>query len=303
LIAVLASCERLDMADALTTDEEVRSWLATALPDGTVSSVRRLGEGQDHRVWLVDDAIVVRVAKTAARAERLRHEEAVLALVARVSPLPTPRVVLAAADEGVLVCTFLAGTSLLDSELAPGPEVAKQLGALLRSLHAVASATVPWASVDAPRLVDWLSEACAEWSVLRETVPRAWVPAVDAFLSSSSPPPPDPARYVLCHNDLGSEHLLLGHDGLLSGVIDWGDAALADPAVDFARIRRDFGPELTRSVLAEYALPVDDGFWERIELYARCSLIEDLAFAHETNDDRYRRASLRSMRHLFGAAR
>jgi hypothetical protein len=40
----------------------------------------------------------------------------------------------------------------------------------------------------------------------------------------------------------------------------------------------------------------------RIAFYACCSAIEDLAFAGETNDDRYGRAALRSLRHLFGDA-
>ena len=38
---------------------------------------------------------------------------------------------------------------------------------------------------------------------------------------------------VLLHADLGPEHLLV-RDGRLAGVIDWGDARLGDPALDYA---------------------------------------------------------------------
>jgi aminoglycoside phosphotransferase (APT) family kinase protein len=38
---------------------------------------------------------------------------------------------------------------------------------------------------------------------------------------------------ALLHSDLGPEHLLV-RDGRLAGVIDWGDARLGDPALDYA---------------------------------------------------------------------
>ena len=53
-------------------------------------------------------------------------------------------------------------------------------------------------------------------------------------------PPPTSTERVLAHADLGAEHLLAA-DGRLTGVIDWSDAAVTDPALDFARPYRDFG--------------------------------------------------------------
>ena len=38
---------------------------------------------------------------------------------------------------------------------------------------------------------------------------------------------------ALLHADLGPAHLLV-RDGRLAGVIDWGDARLGDPALDYA---------------------------------------------------------------------
>ena len=38
---------------------------------------------------------------------------------------------------------------------------------------------------------------------------------------------------ALLHGDLGPEHLLV-RDGRLAGVIDWGDARLGDPALDYS---------------------------------------------------------------------
>src|SRR6266516_4075717 len=38
----------------------------------------------------------------------------------------------------------------------------------------------------------------------------------------------------LVHGDLGSEHVLCAADGSVTGVIDWSDARIGDPALDYA---------------------------------------------------------------------
>jgi aminoglycoside phosphotransferase (APT) family kinase protein len=40
-------------------------------------------------------------------------------------------------------------------------------------------------------------------------------------------------RPAVTHSDLGPSHLLV-RDGRLAGVIDWGDARIGDPAIDYA---------------------------------------------------------------------
>src|SRR5438128_2283605 len=73
-----------------------------------------------------------------------------------------------------------------------------------------------------------------------------------------------PARLVdfkpaLLHADLGPEHLLV-RDGRLAGVIDWGDARLGDPALDYAWLLNgpfaDWGvdPDLRRRARFYYRL-------------------------------------------------
>jgi aminoglycoside phosphotransferase (APT) family kinase protein len=45
---------------------------------------------------------------------------------------------------------------------------------------------------------------------------------------------PTPTATVLAHGDLHIRHALTDGDGGLSGVIDWGDACRADPAIDLS---------------------------------------------------------------------
>ena len=64
---------------------------------------------------------------------------------------------------------------------------------------------------------------------------------------------------MLIHGDLAMEHLLVDADGNLGGVIDFGDAMVADSALDFS----GFPDELAQSVLALYTddATTRDGIW------------------------------------------
>jgi aminoglycoside 2''-phosphotransferase len=79
---------------------------------------------------------------------------------------------------------------------------------------------------------------------------------------------------ALIHRDLGAEHILWEREtGQLSGVIDWGDAAVGDPALDFVGLFRCCGRDFTEHVLATYRGALsgarDDTLWPRIAFYAR----------------------------------
>ena len=71
---------------------------------------------------------------------------------------------------------------------------------------------------------------------------------------------------------------MFADDGRITGVIDWSDAAIGDPALDHGRLLRDFGGRADT----------------RAHLYAICTAIEDLAYP----DDRYRRNALAALEEL-----
>ena len=70
---------------------------------------------------------------------------------------------------------------------------------------------------------------------------------------------------VVLHGDLGPEHLL-AKAGRLSGVIDWGDARIGDPALDLAWLLYGTGASFATEVLRAYG---GDGDLRRRALYFR----------------------------------
>jgi aminoglycoside phosphotransferase (APT) family kinase protein len=123
---------------------------------------------------------------------------------------------------------------------------------------------------------------------------------VENFLERT--PPAEPRAAVFCHNDLGAEHVLVDvKTNTVTGVIDWADAAVSDPARDLALVYRDLGPEVFELTLAYYGQPFDDADRERALFYARCKLIEDIAYGlGSPGAQRYAEAGFAHLARTFG---
>jgi aminoglycoside phosphotransferase (APT) family kinase protein len=287
----------------VVTPVVVRSVLAEHLPAVAARSVEPLGAGLDHLAFLVDGELVVRFAADAASVVR---EAGVLELVARRSPVPVPRPVLTVPERGCLAYPLLPGVPLLDvppaDRAAYRLPVAAALGGLLTVLHAVPREEVaPLAEVDDTAPGAWLREAAESWEAVAGRVPMRHHRAVEALLLAAPPPEP-PRDAVFSHNDLGVEHVLVDPaTGAVTGVIDWADAAIADPALDFGLVLRDLGADGLDAALAHYPSGGADaaGLRERAAFYARCRLLEDLEYGIETGRRAYVAGAMEAMARLF----
>jgi len=255
-----------------------RALAALARRDLDAGSLTRVGGGLDHDVYRTGD-LVLRVGDPAS----LAREAAVLHLLAARLPCPVPVPELVDEAEGVLGHRWLPGEPLLGRPAPPG--LAATLGRVLRRLH----------DVDVAGLAELgLPEEGHDLSVFADdlTGPGPLVATVRRTVLE-----PGPHR-VLVHGDLGAEHLLVD-GGRLSGVVDWSDAAVSDPAVDFGRLLRDFGPRLLDDVVAGYGGPPDGGFPDRVLFLARCAALEDLAYGTATGRVEYAAAARASVSRLF----
>ncbi len=301
--------------------DELRRVVAEHLPDYRVDSVRRLGEGQVNVAYLVNDSLIVRVNKEPdleRRAALVREEARLLTAVAKHTtlPVPTPRFVAPAA--GVLAYDQLPGTPVRDLPTSQRPARAASIGAalgtLLGALHAVPVDEVrDLVAVDDAPLDEWRSEAAELFEEVRAEVPVRYHAAIDTFFKE--PPPDGGYELVFSHNDLGIEHVLVEPASwTITGIIDWGDAAIDDPAYDFGLIYRDLGPVALDAALAAYQTGDHNGgdhnggdqtgemagLRRRAVFYARCSVFEDVAHGLNTNQDAYLDNSRTALDWLFG---
>ena len=289
---------------------DVHNVVATHMPDYQVDSVVQVGEGLDNLAYEVNGELIVRLSKEpdpARRTALLNHEARLLAAVADVSPLPVPEPTFTAAEQGYLAYFKLPGVPLLDvsrhQRSDHGTSIAATLGELLTALHAVpVDRWTDLVNTDDHPLAEWRREAAETYTTIAEQVPAVHRRSVQTFLDA--PPPRNGYVPTFSHNDLGIEHVLIDPVvWTVTGIIDWSDAAIADPAYDFGLLYRDLGPAALRVALRRYRTDANDvaALSERAVFYARCSVFEDLAYGIETGQDEYVDKCLAAMEWLFPA--
>jgi aminoglycoside phosphotransferase (APT) family kinase protein len=265
-------------------------------------AIEPFGQGLDHTAYLVDGRLVVRFAHGDGAAREVEREARLLGILAELSPLPVPRPVLVVPEAACLAYERLPGVPLID--LTDGRSarlaavVAECLGAFLAALHRIPHERV--AAVvdrdDEPPEA-WLAEARQHYELVGPTLPDEHREAVERFLEQ--PPPPAVDELVFSHNDLGIEHVLVDPSTLdVAGIIDWTDAALTDPAVDFGLLFRDLGEPALAAALRAYG-DTSDGLAPRARFYAGCALLEDMAFGMATTRTEYVSKSLAGLAWVF----
>jgi aminoglycoside phosphotransferase (APT) family kinase protein len=236
--------------------------------------ITELGSGLDNAAYAVGELVL-----RAGDAD-IARESALLEELGPRLPLPIPRPEFADAESGVLAYRRLPGAPLLGRPA--GPRAAEVLGRFLRELHAIDPAELGEAiDGDAADPAEWLDGLEGPPELLR-------------LLRESCPEPA--GEVAVAHADLGAEHILAEGE-TITGIIDWTDAAVTDPALDFARPLRDFGPGFLHELLAAYGTaPPPLG---RIEFFARCAALEDLAYGRASGRSEYVSGAERSFEWLF----
>lgn len=287
---------------AASVPDEISAALARHLPRLRLRSIVELGSGLDNVAYDVNGELVVRQRRDpdlVRRSTGVRREAALLTAVAAWSTLPVPEIVFVDESAGVISHHLLPGRPLLDRPDVDPARLAPALGSFLSRLHRVPPEDLAGLvdHDDAPPQA-WLEETSIAYREIASYVAAADQSRIEDFLAT--PPPPESPAVVFCHNDLGAEHLLVGGEpASVTGVIDWTDAALADPAHDLARPYRDLGPAAFEVLLAHYDQQLDPATLARTQFFARCALVEDLAFGLSTGDRRYSDAASSRLPTIF----
>jgi aminoglycoside phosphotransferase (APT) family kinase protein len=282
--------------------DEIRALLVHHLPGYEVRSITGLGEGLDNAAYEVNGELIVRASKEtdpAVRHQATQREAQLLAVVTGLSTQPVLEPVFVDAEAGLLGYRKLPGFPLIDHPVAQPARLAPALGGFLSRLHRAPLEKVEHlVERDAYPLLAWREDAQRDYQEIAEHISAAGRRLVEDFLSRT--PPAEPRAAAFCHNDLGAEHVLVDVEAIaVTGIIDWTDAAIADPARDLALIYRDLGSEVFELTLDHYEGYFDDADRERVVFYARCKRLEDIAYGARTGTRPYAEAGLAHLAQTF----
>ena len=214
---------------------------------------REIEDGWDSLVLEVDGQWLIRVPRRPEVREWMRREARLLPELGPALPVPVPRFEVVEDTDDVFFVAYrkLPGKPLGDPPVA----VAAELGRFLAALHSFRP------SVELPRHRDPIERFRREVLTLLEQDERRRAEAMFEERLSTS-------ETALLHADLGPEHIL--HEGSsVTGVIDWSDASLGDPALDFAWLLNGTSRAFAVALLDAYSRESDAGFRERALFYHR----------------------------------
>ncbi|WP_434445118.1 phosphotransferase [Lentzea sp. E54] len=192
-----------------------------------------LGEGWDSIAVLVGGRWVERRPRRPGIGPQLVRESVVMPWLAPRLPLPVPVPVVVSEEPLVVRHELVPGEEVVEFTAVQG----RQLGEFLRALHAAPVA-------EASRLgAGPMSLPMARFRA------EVRVPGGERLLAKIGGLPAD----TLVHGDLGPEHVL-GRDGVLTGVIDFGDLHVGDAAIDLAWALHSTPPEFANALAETYGV-------------------------------------------------
>lgn len=287
-----------------------------ALPAADLEAASLLGEGWGTVAYRLPDAggdWAVRVPRDAsfrAVTGDLRVELALLSLL-EAAALPTPRE--GRAIRGGNGALLAAAHRLLEGRRAEPARIAGRVrrarfaaavGTFLARLHAVDVGEARAAG--APELDLWPDRYASMIDDCRPALPprtRTWLDGIAArFVAGGGT---SQAPRTLVHGDVSPQHLRVDEGGALAGVIDFGDAMVADPAIDLAGVLWGYGWPLAERVIAAYeaAGGTSDGDTRRrMRFYVDVVPLFLVRYGDEFDGGETRRAGLRQLAARAAAA-
>ncbi|HEY3561666.1 MAG TPA: phosphotransferase [Kribbella sp.] len=216
-----------------------------------------IAEGWDSEAWVEGDWLY----RTPRRPEvrpRLLAEATLLPWLAPQVPLPVPLPELT--QDGVRHA-LLPGAPLSDA----GLETGRELGAFLKALHAVDPAdAVAHGALDADTATALKARELADFRTRIVPLLPSGVRATAGELLDRVAQ----VRTSLVHCDFGPDHILMTGERI-TGIIDWTDAVIGDPALDLCWPLNGAPAAVTTGVLEVYR-PTPD-LVERARDWARLS--------------------------------
>lgn len=239
-------------------------------------------DGLDFDVALVGDS---RNRRWVVRAPRRTAASAMVDVEARLLPQLATRLPVAVpqpagwcdlAEGGrCVVYPFVPGLPLFPADLTPDGTLAHELGRVLAALHDVPPEVFDEAGAPTYTAEEYRQRRLADVDRAAATghVPAAlltrWEKALERVTHWRFAATP-------VHGDLAAEHVLVDA-GRISGIVDWGEARIADPADDLAWVVLGAESAALDAVLEAYAMARAEQ--PDRHLLDRAQLAGELAFA------------------------
>ena len=244
--------------------------------DDSLKTYTLIDKGWTNLVFDVNDKWIFRFARF-LESEQITVEKAFLPIFAEVSPvtIPKPFKLTNSTEDKMIVYPKIKGERFSQKFVSHSDNpnlkhIYQSLGAFFSSLHTF--------DYQHKNLIEYPYGGASFWSDLWPQVSpllskRVKEKAFAFFTENIELLEHYPAKKTITHSDLGTNNLLFdAASNQLTGVIDFGDIAIADPAIDFSSFYRNFGRNFVENILAFYEPSIGDNFWLRVDYASKRKL-------------------------------
>lgn len=282
-----------------------------AVPELRVRSVTPMLDGWDYIVLDVNDEFIFRFPRRADVLDQLEREKQLLPQLAPHLSVKIPQFefISEGGDLPFVGYRKIQGVPMDRSSLGDSPEISSlitQMAQFISELHNATSSILVPTGTPTYSAEGWRSMYFDLFQKSNALVAPLLPPSVntrlfefwESYLIDENNFIFEPA---LMHHDLSVNHILVdGNNMTLEGVIDWGDVAVGDPAIDFVGFVWEHGRDLTEAVLAKYRREIGPNFWYRVDFYAKIAPVWDIIYGVETRNDSHVQAGVAEFKNLFG---
>ena len=272
--------------EEILTVKSAEAVITTAFPEFRGARVELLDEGWDFKVFEVDGRWLFRFPKREASVAKLNTECKLLPGLGEWVSLPVPNYEYFCESPESSSRPFagyrkLPGIAGDTSKMVDRNGVARQLGVFLARLHTYPVDKAREAGVQEKRdLVAHLRDRSREQ--LRKLDGLNVDPGLLRRYLENDTPVSFEGAASLVHNDLWAEHILVdSRSDRVSGIIDWSDIVIGDPAIDFACLYAWYGESWLENVLVHYTGKLDAEVISRSRYLAACLAIHNITLGRD----------------------
>lgn len=233
-------------ADYPVEEALVRCLLESQFPEQRPLDLRLLGEGWDNTAYLINSEFVFRFPRRKMALELLMNEARLLPIIAPHLPISIPAPTLIGAPTTDYPCPFtgyqlIPGVTACRIDLDDNQRrsLAAPIGVFLRALHGIPVTDAQRSGFPGDTI--GRADLKKRLPIFEDRLKKLDAPirengmdpiAILALAQELSGAPGHSGPTCFVHGDLYIRHLLLDEALRLTGVIDWGDVHLGDPAID-----------------------------------------------------------------------
>ncbi|MCC7433729.1 MAG: phosphotransferase [Methanoregulaceae archaeon] len=260
-------------------------------PEFAVEQPTVLGEGWDNLCVVYPSGIAFRFPRRKTAIALIGVEVAVLPLIAPRLPLPIPVPVYSGAPGPAYPHPFsgyrlLPGETMDRAPIRDPADGAEVLGAFLGCLHRLDPRTLPLPGdhihrKDPERIRERFVD---RWNAIPSVEQARWGTVLPAWVHETATTVKPTEKACVVHGDLYPRHVLV-QEGVVAGVIDWGDVHLGHPAMDLSLMVTGFDAEHWPGFLRAYGQPISEEDLRHARLRASMYGAALLAYGLDTSDD------------------